>query len=546
MEKDLESKVPFVTTRSGRVSKPPIRYTSEDFRKDRPKIMDSSSSKTSTSREEEFDVTKHPDFIDLLKQQNNEANSIKFTKDLAGSQKRDAFEYNQQTARENLAKLLLDDRRIQLEARKMFEGLTFEDFEELRRKSIKSESQQQYSTASPMQQAHAINTINAQKQERVKIFKGKQRMCDIHWIPGPHVVEWLESVENFFKTQNEMDDATKIRWLTSFTNEGEGNAQQLIGDIVDEMRNRPYAEVKHIIISTFAGTSVDDLVELCISTIRPPPQINGALEVPDRIIVMRKQIRRLVSAYLALPKFKTRQVYSGDAADCLNEFLFTMLAAAVFPRKCIEKIVFGLQAEEDVLSMTNSLQLEIQKSATDHEITKASIRLQQQERSLLGERSAIGLVSPTTKKTTARVYNVSTVEDHGLQSTGDSNIDETDQVNIVNRGKNGNFGNGTKGSTNDSNNTKVYVCVLCGLKNHSYNRCRYKPKNVGKGQCWACSGQNHTARDHNRVKVKGPLHIDNKCTLCLGIFHLAPYCPNKVIAAETVNFLDNHERGQET
>ena len=376
MEKDLESKVPFVTTRGGRVSKPPNRFTSEDFRKDRQKTMDSSSSKTSTSREGEFDVTKHPDFIDLVTQQNNDAKSIKFTNDLAAAQKRQAFEYNQLTDRENLIKSLLEDRRIQIEARKMFDDLTFEDFEELRRKSIKREPQQQYSTAGPMQQAPAINTINAQKQERVKIFKGKQRQCDVHWIPSPHVVEWLESVENFFKTQNEMDDATKIRWLTSFTNEGEGNAQQLIGDIVDEMRNRPYAEVKHIIVSTFAGTSVDDLVELCISTIRPPPQINSALEVPDRIIVMRKQIRRIVSAYLALPKFKNREVYYEDAADCLMEFLFTMLAAAVFPRKCIEKEVFGIQAAEDVLSMTNSLQLEIQKSATDHEIMKASIRLQ--------------------------------------------------------------------------------------------------------------------------------------------------------------------------
>ena len=266
MEKDLESKVPLVTTKKGRVSKPPIRYSSEDFRKDRQKTMDSSSSKTSTSREEEFDVTKHPDFIDLITQQNNEAKSIKFTNDLAGAQNRQAFEYNQLTERENLVKSLLDDRRIQFEARKMFEDLTFKDFEELRRKSIKREPQQQYSTAGPMQQTQAVNTINAQKQERVKIFKGKQRQCDVHWIPGPHVVEWLESVENFFKTQNEMDDATKIRWLTSFTNEGEGNAQQLIGDIVDEMRKRPYAEVKHIIVSTFVGTSVDDLVELCIST----------------------------------------------------------------------------------------------------------------------------------------------------------------------------------------------------------------------------------------------------------------------------------------
>ena len=103
-------------------------------------------------------------------------------------------------------------------------------------------------------------------------------------------------------------------------------------------------------------------------------------------------------------------------------------------------------------------------------------------------------------------------------------------MNIVNRGKQGNIGNSAKGSNNDSNNTKVYVCLLCGLKNHAYTKSRYKPKNVGKAQCWACSGQNHTARDHNRVKIKGPLSIDNKCTLCLGIFH-KQYCPKQYCPA---------------
>ena len=130
-----------------------------------------------------------------------------------------------------------------------------------------------------------------------------------------------------------MDDATKIRWLTSFTSEGEGNAQQIIGDIADEMRDRPYIEVKDIIISTFAGTSVDDLIELSISLIRPPPQINNTLEVPDRIIVLRKHIRHIVSAYLGLPKFRTREAFARNMSDSLVEFLFSIYSATVFPRK---------------------------------------------------------------------------------------------------------------------------------------------------------------------------------------------------------------------
>ena len=232
--------------------------------------MDQSSSKTSTSmssQDGEFDVSKHPDYIELVRQQNNEAMSIKFTNDLAGVQNRQTFEYNLQTDREAVIKALLEERKIKAEVRQMFDNLTFENFEELQKKTIKreppnnSDQQQRYSMSGPMQQAPTVNTVNAQKQERVKIFKGKQRECDTHWIPSPHVVEWLESVENTFKTQNEMDDATKIRWLTSFTSEGEENAQQLIGDIADEMRDKPYTEVKDIIVSTFAGTSVDDLIE---------------------------------------------------------------------------------------------------------------------------------------------------------------------------------------------------------------------------------------------------------------------------------------------
>ena len=155
--------------------------------------MDPSSSKTSTSmtsQEEEFDVSKHPDYIELVTRQNNDAKSIKLSNDLEGAQKRQSFEYNQQTDRENLIRSLLEDRRIQVEVRRMFDSLKFEDFEELRQKILKREQpnnreqQQQYSKTGQMQQAPTVNTINAQKQERVKIFKGKQRECDTHWIPG--------------------------------------------------------------------------------------------------------------------------------------------------------------------------------------------------------------------------------------------------------------------------------------------------------------------------------------------------------------------------
>ena len=194
--------------------------------------------------------------------------------------------------------------------------------------------------------------------------------------------------------------------------------------------------------------------------------------------------------------------------------------------------------------MTNSLQKDIQKTATDHEVTKVSIRSQQQERSFLGARSAIGLMSSATKKNTARVFHTSSVEgyENELQSTSDSNIDEIDQVNMVSRGRQGNNGKGVKGNNNDNNNTKVYVCILCGLRNHTYTKSRFIQKNVGKTQCWACSGNGHTARDHFNIKVKGTLSIENKCTMCYGIFHTHQYCPNKVVAAETANFFRPQQR----
>ena len=91
-EKDSESKVPIVTTRKGSFSRDPTRYSSEDFRNKRTNTMDQSSSKTSTSTQDgEFDVYKHPEYVDLLKQQNHEAKGIKFTNDLAGAQRENSL-----------------------------------------------------------------------------------------------------------------------------------------------------------------------------------------------------------------------------------------------------------------------------------------------------------------------------------------------------------------------------------------------------------------------------------------------------------------------
>ena len=267
-----------------------------------------------------------------------------------------------------------------------------------------------------------------------------------------------------------MDDATKIRWLTLFTSEGEGNAQKLIGDIADEMRDRPYAEVKDIIISTFAGTSVDDLIELSTSLVRPQPQINNSLEVPDRIIVQRKHLCRIASAYLGLPKLRTRNVDTGTMPDILLEFIFTIYSATLFPRKCIEKEVFGLHAAQDIISMTNNLQKDIQKTATNQEVTTVSIKHQQNERSFLGARSAIGFINSTTRKTTRKVFHTSSVEiyENEPQTTSDqSSVIETNHVNVVGRVRQGNNNKGEKGNNSESNGTKVYVCILCGLKNHT-------------------------------------------------------------------------------
>ena len=305
--------------------------------------------------------------------------------------------------------------RQKIEVKQMFENLTLEDFEELQKRAVKTEQQWQrqgYNTSGPTQQVPAINTISTPKNKRVKVFKGKQRECDTHLIPGPYIVEWLESVEHFFKSQNEMDDVTKIRWLTSLTSEGEGNAQELIGNIADKMRDRPYAEVKDIIISTFAGTSVDDLIDLSTSLVRHRPQINSTLEVPDRIIVLRKHLRRIVSSYLGFPKFRTRNAHNGTMPDILLEFIFTIYSATLFLRKCIEKEVSGLHAAQDITSMTNCLQEEIQRTATDEEVIKAFTRHQLQEKSFLGAKSAIGLMSSTARKHTGKIFHTSSVENY--------------------------------------------------------------------------------------------------------------------------------------
>ena len=318
MEKDLESKAPVVITRSGRKSKTLDGYQSDNFLFGQQEEMDphrdTAGSSTSTQREEP-DAYKHPAYLELLQRLIQDAKGIKFSNDKEGARNRELYEYNLQTDREALINELKQQRQKR-EIKQMFENLTFEDFEKLKKRAIKSEQPdyndrqqirqtQGHSASGPMA---TINNVNYPKNARVKVFKGKQRVCDTHWIPGPHVIEWLESVEDFFKAQNEMDDATKIRWLTSFTSEREGNAQELIWDITDEMRDRPYDEVKNIIIHTFAGTPEYDFINLSTDILRPLPQINNSLEVAERIIMLRKHVRRIVASYLRLPKFKTRSL----------------------------------------------------------------------------------------------------------------------------------------------------------------------------------------------------------------------------------------------
>ena len=79
-----------------------------------------------------------------------------------------------------------------------------------------------------------INTVAnniALANPQMKVFKGRRREDDLHFTPGCDVLDWFQSMENFFNTKNITSDLEKIEWLPGFCDPASGNAMMLIGNI---------------------------------------------------------------------------------------------------------------------------------------------------------------------------------------------------------------------------------------------------------------------------------------------------------------------------
>ena len=72
---------------------------------------------------------------------------------------------------------------------------------------------QQYPLDTPDNQPHPTAIHSAKR--RVKIFRGGRKEGNLYFHPGPTIIEWLDSVEIFFRTTKITDDALDPNFVAS-------------------------------------------------------------------------------------------------------------------------------------------------------------------------------------------------------------------------------------------------------------------------------------------------------------------------------------------
>ena len=129
----------------------------------------------------------------------------------------------------------------------------------MRSSSYQGLHSRQYQTPNINNIANNIALANPQ----MKVFKGRRREDDLHFVPGCDILDWFQSMENFFNTKNITSDLEKIEWLPGFCDPASGNAMNLIGNIANDMKtNKTYQDVKAYIIRLYEGATVEDFVGL--------------------------------------------------------------------------------------------------------------------------------------------------------------------------------------------------------------------------------------------------------------------------------------------
>ena len=375
---------------------------------------------------------------------------------------------------------------------------------------------------------------------RVKLFRGGRKEGDLYFHAGPTIIEWLSSVEIFFRTTKITDDALRISWLPYFTDATSGMVREIIGEYCESYKNSTYANVKRVLIRQFSQEPVTDFGDLIGVILANSPAITHKSQVPERTIITYRQIRRIVSAYLDIPLLNHYTQQERDLLEHeLQRFLAYTMGLCYFPRASAERVLYFNEKlrDKDALKLLDALTEDIMKHCSVAELEQASRKHHTMYSSYLNLPATIVDDKKSSSKRPQYNRRVHLVEEPRASSIGGQHTDEQHLQNFDNNG------------TATPENTVVTAirkpqaqptkapdkdrqpfCILCKRVGHSTRRCRHRPAGAGNNNtCFTCGGTGHRSADHHIPKVKEAAPIHGVCNRCKGVKHTETSCPSRYI-----------------
>ena len=208
-----------------------------------------------------------------------------------------------------------------------------------------------------------------------KIFRGGRKEGDLYFNPGPTIVEWLDSVEMFFRTTNITNDALRISWLPYFTDATCCMGQEIIGIYCQACKEDSYAEVKRLLIRQFSKEPITDFGDLMAVFMANSPPIMHKSQVPERTIFALRHIQRVVNAYLNIPLMNHYNPQERDYLQYeLERFLAYVVGLCHYPRTSAERILYTDEGQrrKGAMALLDALTGDLMKNCSLPELEQAS------------------------------------------------------------------------------------------------------------------------------------------------------------------------------
>ena len=395
---------------------------------------------------------------------------------------------------------------------------------------------------------------------RVKLFRGGRKQGDLYFHAGPTVVEWLSSVEVFFRTTRISDDAIKISWLPFFTDATSGMGQEIVGEYCESYKYSTYANVKRLLIRQFSKEPVTDFAELMGVILANNPPTTHMSQVPERVIFAGRQIRRITEAYLDIPLLDHYTQSQRNYLDFeLRRFLAHIVGLCYYPRASAERLFYSDERlrNKDAQELWDLLTDEVIKTCTLSDLEKASKRNHVHYTSFFNMAQTV--VDDRVMKRPQYGRKVHLVDEERSTDTGGEDasypaVEDQLDTNPVSIQENTTVAAVAQPRTGQSTRTregsKQPYCILCRRAGHYTRKCKHRPADAGSNNtCYSCGGTNHRLVDHYLPQLKDtpPSAANLICKRCKGAKHDESHCPARFVRYFTAeDFQTNPNPGQGT